>query len=101
MKWVGHVERMGEEKLAKRADAQKVEGKGRRGRPRMRWGTAVREILKEWEENGEQQQKIESETVDREKSEERKEDKEKMAVTMATSPLMTGTTKGEELGLKD
>ena len=30
--WVGHVERMGDEKLAKRADAQKVEGKRRRKR---------------------------------------------------------------------
>ena len=27
MKWAGHMERMGDEKLAKRADAQKVEGK--------------------------------------------------------------------------
>ena len=26
--WPGHVERMGDEKLTKRADAQKVEGKG-------------------------------------------------------------------------
>ena len=32
----GHVERMGDEKLAKRADAQKVEGKWRRGRPKLR-----------------------------------------------------------------
>ena len=31
LKWVGHVERMGDEKLAKGADAQKVEGE-------MRWG---------------------------------------------------------------
>ena len=28
--WVGHVEKIGDEKLAKRADAQKVEGKWRR-----------------------------------------------------------------------
>ena len=34
LKWAGQVDRMGDEKLAKRADAQKVEGKGRRGRPR-------------------------------------------------------------------
>ena len=27
MKWAGHMERMGYEKLAKRAKAQKVEGK--------------------------------------------------------------------------
>ena len=30
--WAGHVEKMADEKLAKRADAQKVEGKWRRGR---------------------------------------------------------------------
>ena len=53
LKWAGHVERMGDEKLAKRSDTQKVEGKRRRVRPRMRW-----EIGKVWEENGEQQQQI-------------------------------------------
>ena len=35
--WAGHTEKMGHEKLAKRADAQKVEGKWRRGRPKLRW----------------------------------------------------------------
>ena len=35
LNWAGHVGRMGDEKLATRADAQKVEGKRRRGRPRM------------------------------------------------------------------
>ena len=34
--WAGHVEQMGDEKLAKRADAQKVDGKWRRGRPTLR-----------------------------------------------------------------
>ena len=34
LKWVGHVERMGDEKLAKGADTQKVEGKMRQGRLR-------------------------------------------------------------------
>ena len=28
MKWAGHMERMGHDELAKRADAQKVEGNG-------------------------------------------------------------------------
>ena len=32
LKWVGYVERMGDKKLAKRADAQKVGGKWRRGK---------------------------------------------------------------------
>jgi len=37
LKWAGPMERMGEEKLARRADAQKVEGKRKRGRSRLRW----------------------------------------------------------------
>ena len=35
--WAGHLERMGDEKLAKGADAQRMEGKWRRGRPKLRW----------------------------------------------------------------
>ena len=31
LKWVSHVERQGDEKLAKISDAQKVEGKKKRG----------------------------------------------------------------------
>ena len=31
LKWARHVERMGDEKWEKRADAQKVEGKGGEG----------------------------------------------------------------------
>jgi len=34
----GHVDNMGDDKLVKRADAQKVEGKLRRGRPQLRRG---------------------------------------------------------------
>ena len=60
LKWVGHVERMGDDKLAKRSDFKKVEGKRKRGRPRECDGrTALSETWKEWEENGEQQQHIE------------------------------------------
>ena len=34
----GHVDKMGDGKLAKRADAQKMEGKWRRGRrPKLLW----------------------------------------------------------------
>ena len=43
--WAGHVERMGDEKLAKRADAQKVECKRMRGRPRMRREVCVKTDL--------------------------------------------------------
>ena len=45
LNWAGHVGRMGDEKLATRADAQKVEGKRRRGRPRMRWEDCVKRDL--------------------------------------------------------
>ena len=53
LKWAGHMERMADEKLAKRSDAQKGEGKRWRVSPIMRW-----EIWKEWEEIEEQQQTI-------------------------------------------
>ena len=45
LKWGGFVERIGEEKLAQRSDAQKVEGKRRRGRPRMQWEDWVKRDL--------------------------------------------------------
>ena len=59
LKWAGHVERMGDETLAKRSDVQRVEEKRRRGRQRMRWEDCVKRDLEKWEENGEQQQNIE------------------------------------------
>ena len=34
--WAAHMERMGDEKLPKRTDAQKVKGKYRRGRLKLR-----------------------------------------------------------------
>ena len=45
LKLTGHLERMGDRKMVKRANAQKVEGKGRRGRPRMRWEDCVKREL--------------------------------------------------------
>jgi len=36
--WTVHIEYMAGEKLVKRADVQKVEGKWSRGRPKLRWG---------------------------------------------------------------
>ena len=56
--WAGHVERIGDEKFAKRGDAQNVEGKGGVEEGECDGRTALREIWKEWEENGEQHQKI-------------------------------------------
>ena len=34
--WAGHVEKMEDENMAKRADARKAEGTRRRGRPKLR-----------------------------------------------------------------
>ena len=45
-----------DQKLANRSDAQKLEGKGSDRECDGR--TALREVWKEWEENGELQQKI-------------------------------------------
>ena len=41
-----------------RVDAQNVEGKEGEENRECDWGAALREICKEWEENGEQQHKI-------------------------------------------
>ena len=51
LKWVGHVESTGDEKLAEISDAQKVEGKRKRAKPRMRWEDGVKRYLEKWEEN--------------------------------------------------
>ena len=40
--WAGHVEKLGDEKLAKRADAQNVEEKWRQGRPKLQCGIALK-----------------------------------------------------------
>ena len=40
--WAGHVEKMGDEKQAERADAQKVKRKWKRGRPKLRWGIPLK-----------------------------------------------------------
>ena len=57
--WAGHVERMGNEKLAKRTDVQKVGDKRRRGRPKLRWEIALKETWKEWEKNGGKEEQTE------------------------------------------
>ena len=41
LKWAGHVDKMEVERLMKRADTTRVEGR-RRGRPRLRWEDCVR-----------------------------------------------------------
>ena len=42
LRWAGHVERMEGVRLTKRADALGVEGRRRRGRPRLRWEDYVK-----------------------------------------------------------
>ena len=58
LKWAGHVERKGDEKLAKGADAQKVKGKEDKEGRECDGRTVLREIQKDGEENGEDQQQI-------------------------------------------
>ena len=50
--WGGHVGKNGDEKLAKTADAQKVEGKWWRGRPKLKWGIGLKVTYREWAKNG-------------------------------------------------
>ena len=45
LKWAGHVERKGSEKLAKRADSQKFKENGRRGIPGLQWEDCVKRDL--------------------------------------------------------
>ena len=42
--WAGHVENMGDEKLVKTADTQKVDWKWKRGGPKLQWGIALKVI---------------------------------------------------------
>jgi len=39
--WLGHLERMGEDRMPKKIFTQKLEGTRRRGRPRKRWKEEV------------------------------------------------------------
>ena len=45
LRWFGHVERMGDERLAKRVYESDVRGVRRRGRPRKCWMDGVKETL--------------------------------------------------------
>ena len=55
----GHVKRMGDEKLSKRADAQKERGKVGDEDRNYDGMTALRETWNEWEKNGEKEQRAE------------------------------------------
>ena len=45
LKWYGHMMRMGEERVPKKAFLEKVSGKRPRGRPRKRWADTVWECV--------------------------------------------------------
>merc|ERR1711921_75996 len=45
LRWFGHVERMGNERLVKRVHDSEVRGVRRRGRPRKSWMNGVNETL--------------------------------------------------------
>ena len=46
LQWVGHVERMADERLPKRVAELCEEGRRRRGRPRLRWEDFVKRDVK-------------------------------------------------------
>ena len=46
LQWAGHVERMADERLPKRAAELREQGKRRRGRPRLRWEDCVKRDVK-------------------------------------------------------
>ena len=46
LKWFGHVERMGEERLVGRVYRANMEGNRGRGRPQRRWIDTVKDCLK-------------------------------------------------------
>ena len=51
LQWAGHVERMADDRLPKRAAKLREEGRRRRGRPMLRWEDCVkRDVRKIGEE---------------------------------------------------
>ena len=47
--WLGHLEKMEEDRMPKKFFTQELEGTRRRGRPRKRWKEEVESDLKCWE----------------------------------------------------
>ena len=43
--WAGHVERMADDRLPKRAADLREQGRRRRGRPRLRWEDCVERVV--------------------------------------------------------
>ena len=46
LQWAGHVERMADDKLPKRAAELRKQGRRTRGRPRLRWEDCVKRDVK-------------------------------------------------------
>ena len=61
MKWAGHMVRMKDDKLPKRAETKNQEGSRKRGSPQLRWEDCVKRDLRKaeeeekWREKGQQQ----------------------------------------------
>ena len=54
MRWAGHVQRMGEDRLSKRAWKAEEGGRRRRGRPKLRWKDCVKRDLERAGTNGQE-----------------------------------------------
>ena len=52
LQWAGHVERMADDRLPKRAAELREQGRRRRGRPRLRWEDCVKRDVKKTGEEG-------------------------------------------------
>ena len=57
LQWAGHVERMADERLPKRAVELREQGRRRRGRPRLRWEDCVKRDVKKTGEEGDWKKK--------------------------------------------
>ena len=53
LQWAGHVERMADDRLPKRAAELRDPGRRRRGRPRLRWEDCAKRDVKKAGEEGE------------------------------------------------
>ena len=64
LQWAGHVERMADDRLPKRAAELREEGRKRRGRPRLRWEDCVkRDVGKAGEEEEEDKRQRVEKTI--------------------------------------
>ena len=57
LQWAGHVERMADERLPKRATELREQGRRRRGRPILRWEDCIKRDVKKTGEEGDWKKK--------------------------------------------